>query len=71
MRKMQNEGEPVFPRYLFGDNGPPEGEQETEPRTGVNVINNSFRVVLESEFREEQEELFDAVEDFTERHGCS
>lgn len=69
MRKMQNEGEPVFPRYLFGDNELPEGEPETEPMTGVNVIRNNFRVVLENEFRAEQEQLFDAVEDFTERHG--
>lgn len=53
MLKMQNEGEAVFPRYLFGDNELPEGEPETEPRTGVNVISNSFRLLLENEFRAE------------------
>lgn len=69
MLKMQNEGEPVFPQYLFGDNELPEGEPETEPRAGVNVITNNFHVVLESEFREEQEELFDAVDRFLENHA--
>lgn len=32
LRQIQNEGEPVLPRYLFGDNQLPDGEPETEPR---------------------------------------
>jgi hypothetical protein len=69
MLKMQNEGEPVFPRYLFGGNKLPEGEPETEPRTGVNVITNNFCVVLESDFQAEQEELFDTVDRFLDTHS--
>lgn len=69
MRKMQNEGEPVLPRYLFGNNELPDEEPETEPRVGVSEIHNNFRVVLETEFREEQEELFDAVDQFLETHA--
>ena len=69
MRKIQNEGEPVFPRYLFGDNQLPEGEPETEPRVGVSMIRNNFRVVLETEYQKEQEQLFDAVDRFLEVHA--
>lgn len=69
MRKMQNEGEPVLPRYLFGNNEVPDEEPETVPTVGVSEIQNNFRVVLETEFREEQKELFDAVDRFLETHG--
>lgn len=69
MRKIQNEGEPVLPRFLFGHTDLPEEGPETEPTVGVSEITNNFRVVLETDFREEQEELFDAVDQFLETHS--
>lgn len=68
MRKIENEGEPVFPRYLFGETQFPVEDPETEPTTRVNAIHNNFQVVLETEFWKEQEELFDAVDQFLDTH---
>lgn len=67
-RQIENQGEPVYPEFVYGEDLRPEDEPETRPTSDIVTVDASYEVVLNDEFREQQEQLFDDVEELTEQH---
>lgn len=68
-RMIENQGEPVFPEIIFGVDQCPAEEPSTRPEANIIEVNSSYNVVLNTEFKERQQDLFEAVHEMSERHG--